>query len=115
VQVVLGRERDRVQREVHTAPALADRLKHRLHLALDLHVQRQEDRRLEILGERLDVRFCLIVQIGDRQLGAERAERPGAAPGDRVLVGDADHQALLALEPAEIVVEHQSLHPLTHR
>ena len=105
VQVRLRGERDRVQREVEPAPAPFDRLEHRLELALDLDVERQEDRRLELLGQRLDVGLGLVVQIGDGELGAERAERPGAALGDRVLVGDADHEALLALEAAQVGIE----------
>ena len=62
------------------------------------HVERQEERRAERLRQRLDVRARLVVEIGDRELGAELAERLGAAPGDRVLVGDADDEGLPVLE-----------------
>ena len=34
--------------------------------------------------------------IGEGELGAVRGERLGDAPGDRVIVGDAHHQAALA-------------------
>ena len=48
--------------------------------------------------ERLDEFLGLFVEIGDRELRAERAKCLGAAPGDRMLVGDADDQAALAFE-----------------
>ena len=63
-----------------------------------MHVHRHEDRRLDLAGQRLDVGLRLVVEVGDRELGAEGAEGAGAAPGDRAVVGDADDQALLAFE-----------------
>ena len=50
------------------------------------------------LRQRLDVFLRLVVQIRDGELRAEGAERGGAAPCDRLLVGDADDEALLAFE-----------------
>ena len=50
------------------------------------------------LRERLDEFLRLVVQIGDGQLGAEGAEGLGAAPGDRLVVGNADDEAFLAFE-----------------
>ena len=64
------------------------------------HVQRHEDRRLDLARERLDVGLGLVVEIGDRELGAEGAEGAGAAPGDRLVVGDADDQAAACLRAA---------------
>ena len=55
-------------------------------------------RRLELARQRLDVGPRLLVEIGDREVGAELAERLRAAVGDRVLVGDADHERLRALQ-----------------
>ena len=40
------------------------------------------------------MRFGFVVEIGDRQLRAHLAEGLGAAVGNRMLVGDADHQSL---------------------
>src|SRR6185436_2854465 len=88
----LRRESDRVNEDVEPAPGGADRLEHRFELAVDGDVERQEERRLELAGERLDVRARLVVEIGDRDLGTELAERLGAAPGDRAVVGDADDE-----------------------
>ena len=95
---VLGREGDRVDEEVELAPVCGDALEDRLELAVGHHVHRHEDRRLDLARERLDMRLRLVVEVGDRELGAEGAEGAGAAPGDRAVVGDADDQALLAFE-----------------
>ena len=95
---VLGREGDRVDEEVELAPVGGDALEDRFELAVGHHVHRHEDRRLDLAGQRLDVRLRLLVEVGDRELGAEGAEGAGAAPGDRAVVGDADDQALAAFE-----------------
>ena len=98
VQRLLRREGDRMQQEVELAPFLLDSFEHLLHLALDHDVQRHEDRRLQCLRERLDMLLGAFVQIGDGEIGPERTKGLGAAPGDRLVVGDADDQALLALQ-----------------
>ena len=64
----------------------------------DAHVERHEDRRFQLSRQRLDIFLRLFVQIGDRQIGAECAERPGAAPGNRLIVGNANDESLLAFE-----------------
>ena len=61
-------------------------------------IKRQANPRLEFLRKRLDMRPRLVVDIGDRQFCPERAKGLGAAPGDRLLVGDADDEALFAFE-----------------
>ena len=72
LQVLLRGKRDRVQGEIELAPAPFDRLKHRLELALDLDVEWQEDRRLKLLGQRLNIGLGLVVQISDGEFGAKR-------------------------------------------
>src|SRR5512144_1068749 len=98
LQRVLGREGDRVDDKIELAPVLGDTFEYRLHLAGRAHVERKHDLGLELLGERLDVFLCLVVEIGDRELGPERAKRLSAAPGNRLIVGDADDETLLAFE-----------------
>ena len=98
LQVFLRREGDRVHQDVEPAPLLVDRLEHRLELARRRDVERQEQRRLQLARQRLDVRPGLLVEVGDREVGAELAERLGAAVGDRAVVGDADDQRLGALQ-----------------
>ena len=87
-----------MQGDVEAAPGLSNAVKNRLQLALPLHVERREDRRLQLLCQRLDVGLGLVVEVRDCQVGAEFAKGAGTAVGDRVLVGDADHQRLLARE-----------------
>ena len=95
---VLGREGDRVDEEVELAPVGGDAVEDGFELAVGHDVHRHEDRRLDLAGQRLDMGLRLLVEVGDRELGAEGAEGAGAAPGDRAVVGDADDQALLAFE-----------------
>ena len=42
--------------------------------------------------------FGTLVQIGHGEIGPERTKGLGAPPGDRLVVGDADDQAFLALQ-----------------
>jgi hypothetical protein len=87
-----------VHGEIEPAPVLGDALEHRLHLAGRAHVERHHDRGFQLAGKRLDVFLRLVVEIGHRQLGPERPKRLGAAPGDRLVVGDADDETFLALK-----------------
>ena len=109
VQVRLGREGDRVQGEVEPAPALPGGIEDGLQLTRLLDVAGQENRRLQLLGDGLDVGLRLLVQVGERELGAEEAERRGAAVGDRLAVGDAEHDPLLAVERARRRIERQDV------
>src|SRR6185437_1819908 len=90
VQRLLGGKRNRVQQEVELTPFLPDVLEHLLHLPIDSDIQRQEKRRIQVLCKRLDVLSGAIVQISHRKIRSQRAERLGATPGDRLIVGDAD-------------------------
>ena len=98
LQRLLRRKRDRVDHEIEFTPVLGDALEHRLHLPRRSHVERHQDRRFELTRQRLDVCLRLVVEIGHGKLGAECPECLGAAPRDRILVGDADDKAFLALE-----------------
>jgi hypothetical protein len=97
VQVVAGGEGDRVEEEVEPAPPGLDLLEQGLELALGHDVQGLEDRGLELLRQGLDMRPrpCRCSSSGPtRRRGSGR---PGAAIGDRLLVGDADDEAFLPL------------------
>ena len=87
-----------MDKEVEFAPILGNALEHRLHLSGDSRIERHHDRRLEFARQRLDIFLGLVVEIGDRQFRAQRAKRRGAAPGDRLLVGDADNEPSLAVQ-----------------
>src|SRR6476620_8586301 len=83
---------------VQTAPFLSDTFEYGLQLAGRVDVERHENRRVELLGERFDVFPGLVVDVGDRHIGAERTECFGASPGDGVLVRYTDDQALLSIQ-----------------
>ncbi len=57
---------------------------------------------VQLLAERFNELSRLFVQVGDGQFRAQRAEGSGAAPGNRLIVGDADDQALLAVEEGRL-------------
>ena len=98
MQRLLGGERDRVDDEIELAPFLGDAFKHGFHLTGRADVERHHDRGFELVRQRLDIFLRLVVQIGDGQLRSQRAERLGAAPGDRLVIGDADDETFLAFE-----------------
>ena len=98
LQILLGRPRDRVNENVELAPFFGDFLEHRLEHARRCDVERHEDRRAELLRQWLDVGLRLLVDVRDRELGAELAKCFRAAVSDRLLVGDADDKRLRAGE-----------------
>ena len=73
-------------------------LEDRFQLAFDLKVEWHENRGFELLGQRLDIGPCLVIEIGDGKVRAEGTKSLGAAIGDRLIVGDARDESLLALE-----------------
>src|SRR5579871_168524 len=98
MQRLLWRKRDRMQQKIELAPFLLDVLEHLLHLPFHGDVERQEYRSLKVFCERLDVLLRFLVQIGDGKLRSQRTKRLGTPPGDRLVVGDTDDQALASLE-----------------
>jgi len=68
---------------------LGEKLLREERLAFDLKIERHEQRRIEFLGQRLDIGLSLLVEIGDGEVGAECAKRFGATVSDRLVVGDA--------------------------
>ena len=89
----------------------------RLELALPTQVERCHQLGLELPGQRLDVRLGLLVEVGDRQLRAQPAERLGAAPGDRLVVGDAGDEAPATFEGDQRAIEgdHAGPSPASRR
>ena len=73
--------------EIELAPFVGDALEHAFHLAGLLDVERQQQARLDLLGERLHEGLGLFVEIGQRQFRAEAAQFGGAAESDGMLVG----------------------------
>ena len=106
LKVRLRRECDGVHEDVQASPVLPHLFEHAFEFSGLFDVERQENRRLELARERLDVRFRFVVEIGDRELGTERAECGCAAVGDRMLVGDADDERLLSGEDGVMGLGH---------
>src|SRR5262249_42747715 len=104
-----------MQQEIELAPFLFDMFENLLHLPFGHDVEWQEYRGFQILGERLDVLLCLLVQIGDGKLRAECAKRLGAAPGNRLIVGNADDQSLAALERDLGLGKYRDAHDILSR
>src|SRR5712675_2318241 len=103
------------QQEIETSPFLLYELEHLLRLPLHIDVERHEYRRFESLCKRLDMLFRAIVQVGDGEISPERAKGPGAPPGDRLVVGDADDQTLFILQGDLGLREHGNIHDTLSR
>src|SRR3954470_7103522 len=84
--------------KIEMVPSLRNGVENRFHLARDIDVERHQKRGFDHLGQRLDIFPRLVVQIGDGDLGAQRAKRLGAAPGNGILIGDADNQAFFSFQ-----------------
>src|ERR1700722_7592841 len=87
-----------MEQEVQLPPVLRDALENLLGLALGVHIERHEDRRFQFPGQRLDMFFRALITFGKGQFRPKGPECLGAAPGDRLVVRDADYQALSSLE-----------------
>src|ERR1700692_391110 len=96
LEIRFGHEGDRVNKDIETAPWFGDLPEYRCELSGYGDVEGQEYRRLETGRQRLYIGPGLVVEIGDRDLGADRPERLGTAIGNRMLVGDADDERAAA-------------------
>ena len=98
LQIGLGSEGDGMQADIKFAPLFFDLLEDRLQRAFGLEIQRHKNRRFKFLGKGLDEFLSLLVAIGHGEVGAESAKSLSAAVSNRLVVGDAGDQCLLALE-----------------
>src|SRR5262245_19910782 len=90
-----------METDIELAPILLYPRKSGFQLALDPDIKRHEDRGTDLPGQRLDIRFRLVVEVGHRQVGTEGSKGLGAPPCDRLVVGDTGHERLTALEERE--------------
>lgn len=93
VQRLLRRKCNRMQQEIELPPLACNPLEHLFGLAFHHDVQRHEDRRFQRMRERFDMLLGTVIEVGDGELRPEGAKRPCAAPGDGLVVGDADDEA----------------------
>jgi len=80
---------------------LGDGLEHGLELALLGQVERQQQRCIDLSRQRLHVGARLVVEVGDRDIGAERLEGLGTTPGNGLVVSNPRDQRLLALQQGQ--------------
>jgi len=85
-----------MQAHIDTAPLLPNALEETRELPVLADIKRQDDLRPQCLGDRADVRFRLVVEIGYGKIGALLAQRPCAAIGNGMVVGDSDDQRLFS-------------------
>ena len=71
-------------------------VEHGLQLPGRFDVEWGGDGRAEALGQRLDMGSRLVIQPGDREFRARLAKGFRATVGNGMVVGDANHQALVA-------------------
>ena len=57
-------------------PSPSNSLEDLLQLPGSLEIQRQEDRSADLAGQRFDIASGLVIDVGDRELRAQRAESP---------------------------------------
>jgi len=81
-----------VDEEIEMAPLFPNCCENGRHLPDVAHVQRQEQLGSERAGERLGIGSRFLVQVGYRDARADIAQGPGAAIGDRLIVGDAGNE-----------------------
>ena len=98
MQILLWGEGDRVHGEIEATPDLPDVRKDGFHRSLQVNIERHEDGGSELVRQGLDVGSGLLVEIRDGKLGALPSERPRTPIGNRLIVRDADDEALLTGE-----------------
>ena len=94
----LGRGSDGMPQKIDFTPVPVIRSKTCSSCPGVLEIQRQEDRSADLAGQRFDIASGLVIDVGDRELRAQRAERFGTAPRDRSLAGNADDQTFLTIK-----------------
>ena len=95
--------------EIEIAPSLGEDGEDRVQRGDVLDVAGQRKRRPEALGERQDAFAQGVALVGEGEFGPLGGDRLGDAPGDRMVVGDAHHEAALAahqawIHPARLLV-----------
>ncbi len=98
VQILARGEGDGMQDEVELVPALRQRAEDGLERAVLAQIAGQDVRAFEAFAQGPHMRFGLVVEVGDGEVGAGVAQGAGAAEGDGVLVGDADDETALAAQ-----------------
>src|SRR6476646_932041 len=91
-------ESDGMDEKIQLSPILFNACENGFELSRFAHVQGHDDWRLELLSKRLDMLFGFVVEIGDGEVCTQCAEGLCAAPGNGLVVGDADDETLFSFE-----------------
>ena len=83
--------------EIEAAPGVFQRLEDGIQGCLVFHIRRQHQLRADALRQRGHPPAERLALIGKGQIRALCGAGLGNAPGDRVIIGDAHHEAALAL------------------
>ena len=101
LEVLCRRERDRVDEAVEaSAEHVCGRCEDAVEVGVGADVALADDVAADRLGQLAHALLDPLALVGERELGALRVEALRDRPRDRALVGDAQHEHLLALEPA---------------
>ena len=92
-----------VQHEVETPPGIADRGEDGFEFACASDVARQENRRIDSVCQRSDVRSGAFADKGDGQVRPSLSKMQGTGPGETAFVGDANDQTLAARKVEQFV------------
>jgi hypothetical protein len=98
LQIGLRGEGNGMEQQVKLAPSLSDRVEDGIELRLVRHIKRHHDLGAHRRGHGHHMRPCLVILVGDGEVGATLVEGLGAAGGDGGFVGHADDQRLLAAQ-----------------
>ena len=96
-----------MNKNVQPTPFCADLIEHGLQLSGNGDVDRAGDRRAEFAGKRLNIRSCLLIEPGDREVCARSVERLRTSVGYRVVVRHTNYKRFLSRKNgAESLVAH---------
>src|SRR5208283_1160295 len=111
MQILLRGEGNRVHGEIKAAPCLPDARKEGFHRPVQLNIERHKDGGVDLARQGFDVGPGLLVEIRDGKLGALPSERPSTPISNRLIIRDADNEALLAGQGPAGSSKHLSSRP----
>src|SRR6185312_3804534 len=103
VELVLVGEGDRMHDEIDLAPPLLQHIEHRIDGRGIRDVAMAEQEAVQFLRQRFDALLQCVTLPGQRDLGARRMASLRDAPGDRTIIGNAEHNAALALHQTRML------------
>ena len=103
VELILVGEGDRMHDEIDLAPLLLQHVERRIDGGGVGDVAMTEQEAVQLLCQRLDPLLQRVALPGQRDLGARRVACLGDTPGDRTVIGNAEHDPALAMHQTQNV------------